>query len=109
MLPSSFDDELAALEDFGPQPPDSLSRATEKIFERAKGPEGASDPFESLNLINLANTAIDQASGNNNSALANADVRLAIRTTTENGRKITVPRDGSHQRSTSPTWSLPSR
>ncbi|GAC76392.1 hypothetical protein PANT_22c00004 [Moesziomyces antarcticus T-34] len=71
VLPSSFDDELAALEDFGPQPPDSLSRATEKIFERAKGPEGASDPFESLNLINLANTAIDQASGNNNSALAN--------------------------------------
>ncbi|SPO43849.1 uncharacterized protein PSANT_01534 [Moesziomyces antarcticus] len=72
VLPSSFDDELAALEDFGPRPPDSLSRATEKIFERAKGPEGASDPFESLNLINLANTAIDQASGgNNNPALAN--------------------------------------
>lgn len=62
----SFEEDFGMLDDYGPKPPDSLSRATEKIFERAKGSTGETDPFESLGLINLANTAIDQANGNGN-------------------------------------------
>ncbi|GAC96547.1 hypothetical protein PHSY_004127 [Pseudozyma hubeiensis SY62] len=63
-MPSTFEEDFAAaLDDIGPKPPDSLSRANEKLFERAKGYGGEADPFESLGLINLANTAIDQANG----------------------------------------------
>ncbi|KAJ1028816.1 hypothetical protein NDA16_001981 [Ustilago loliicola] len=64
----SIEEDFGILDDYGPKPPDSLSRATEKIFERAKGSAGETDPFESLGLINLANTAIDQANGNGKSS-----------------------------------------